>query len=129
MLPSNDANYLAEREKHHSVTNDANMTCIVIPDFPLPTGFDRPKSDLMLRLNAGYPDVPPDMWWFDPPIRRTDGQAIPATDVVERHLERSWQRWSRHLAAEHWQSGIDGIESYLALLRKELARSAPECGK
>jgi hypothetical protein len=38
---------------------------------------------------------------------------------------RSWQRWSRHFAAGQWQSGIDGLESFLALVRRELERSVP----
>jgi hypothetical protein len=101
------------------------MTCVVLRDFALPLGFDRQKSDLLIRLNAGYPDVQPDMWWFDPPVRRADNQPIPATEVLEHYLGRSWQRWSRHLAAGQWRSGIDGLESFLALVRRELERCAP----
>lgn len=128
MLPSTDTTYLAERGVNHTVTTDANMTCILIRDYSLPAGFDRSKSDLLLRFNAGYPDVPPDMWWFDPPVKRADGQSIPATEVVEQFFDRSWQRWSRHLPQGHWQSGIDSLESYLALVRKELQRCAPGGG-
>jgi len=65
------------------------------------------------------------MWWFDPPVRRVDGQTIPATDVVEQHLGRGWQRWSRHLQPEQWRSGVDGLENYVALVRSELERSSP----
>jgi hypothetical protein len=126
MLPAQDAKYLTERAPHHSVTQDSNMICIIIPHFQLPSGFNCAHADLLLRLSAGYPDVPPDMWWFDPPLRRSDGQAIPAIDVIEHCLGRSWQRWSRHFAAGQWQSGIDSLESFIALLRRELERSVPE---
>jgi len=63
------------------------------------------------------------MWWFDPPVRRRDGQPIRATEVIERYLGRSWQRWSRHLTKGQWRSGVDGLESFLALVRIELERS------
>src|SRR5579864_6337705 len=96
MLPPHDTKYLTDRALNHLVRLEANMTCVMFPDFSLPAGFDRAQSNLLLRLNPGYPDVPPDMWWFDPPVRRADGRPIPATDVVEQHLGRSWQRWSRH---------------------------------
>ena len=125
MLPSNDTKYLTERGINHSVAPESNMTCVVFHDFCLPPGFDRSKSDLLLRFSPGYPDVAPDMWWFDPPIQRRDGQPIPATEVIEPHLGRNWQRWSRHFAAGQWRSGIDGLESFLALVRKELERSVP----
>jgi len=123
MLPPNDTKYLSERAVNHSVTLEANMTCVVFANFSLPGGLDRTESDLLLRFSAGYPDVAPDMWWFDPPVRRADGQPIPATDVIEHHLSRSWQRWSRHLANGQWRSGVDGLESFLALVRRELERS------
>jgi hypothetical protein len=99
------------------------MTCVVLPSFVLPPGLDREYSDLLIRFSAGYPDVPPDMWWFDPPLRRADGKPIPATEVIEQHLGRSWQRWSRHLTAGQWLSGVDGIQTFLALIRRELERS------
>lgn len=124
MLPSIDTAYLAEGAVTHSVTPEANMSCVLLPEFALPPGLDRPQSDLLLRFSAGYPDVPPDMWWFDPPVRRADGQPIPATDVIERYLGRSWQRWSRHLTPGQWRSGVDGIQTFLALIRRELERSA-----
>lgn len=126
MLPTNDADYLAERALNHSVAAEANMTCVVFRAFALPVGFDHPQSDLLLRFSAGYPDVAPDMWWFDPPIRRKDGKPIPATDVIEHHLGRSWQRWSRHFGPGQWRSGVDGIQSFLALIRRELERAVQE---
>jgi hypothetical protein len=129
VLPPIDVNYLTERAIRHSVTTEANMTCVLFPAYQLPGGYDRTQSDLLLRMGAGYPDVPPDMWWFDPPVLRADGKVIPATDVRETHLGRSWQRWSRHLPGQHWRSGIDGLESFLALIRSELERSGAGDGK
>lgn len=123
MLPETDAQYLAGRGIAHALAIEAGMQCVILPAFVLPQGFNRASSDLLLRLHAGYPDVPPDMWWFDPAIGRTDGRVIPATNLIEHYLGRNWQRWSRHLLPGQWRSGIDGIESYLALVRNELGRS------
>jgi hypothetical protein len=101
------------------------MVCVVLKAFPLPQGYDRSSVDLLVRLQPGYPDVPPDMWWFDPPARLADGRPIPATEHVEQHLGRSWQRWSRHLAGGQWRSGLDTLESFVALIQKEVGRWAP----
>jgi Prokaryotic E2 family E len=124
MLPPNDMAYLKERAPGHVISADAGMTCVLIPRFSLGLGFDISHSDLLLRLAAGYPDVPPDMWWFGPPINRADGAPIVATQSREHHMGREWQRWSRHLAAGQWRSGVDSIESYLAIVRRELATAA-----
>lgn len=126
MLPQNDLDCLAERAHDHSVTADGGMTCVMISDFPLGPGYDRASSDLLIRLAPGYPDVAPDMWWFHPPVQRLDGAQIPATEAMEHHLGREWQRWSRHLQPGQWRSGIDSLESYLAIVRRELRLAAPQ---
>ena len=123
-LPQADIECLSERGIEYSVSAEANMTCIVFPGYKLPPGYDRAVADLLLRLQPGFPDVPPDMWWFNPAIRLADGRIIQATEVIERHLGKDWQRWSRHFNAGQWRSGIDSLESFLALIRKELERCA-----
>ncbi len=122
MLPQNDVTCLIERGLKYTVSTEGNMTCVVFEGYRLPPGYDREEADLLLRLSAGFPDVQPDMWWFDPAIRLKDGRAVKATDVTEHHLGRTWQRWSRHFNAGQWRSGVDSLESYLALIRRELER-------
>lgn len=124
-LPQIDQAFLADRKIEHCVSVEAGMICVLLPGFKLPGGYTVAESDLLLRLSAGYPDVPPDMWWFDPPVRRADGAEIACTQVTESHLGRTWQRWSRHLQPGQWRSGIDSIESFIALVRTELVRSSP----
>ena len=121
-LPEVDIVFLTERDIAHEIVVESGMTCIVIPRWPLPEGFDLVEADLLVRLRPGYPDVPPDMWWFAPPVRRADGQVLLATDVREHHLGRTWQRWSRHFSGVQWKSGVDCLESYLALIRQDLER-------
>lgn len=125
MLPSNDQELLDERAPGHSTQAEGGMVCVLLPNFPLGPGYDRDSSDLLLRLSPGYPDVPPDMWWFDPPVRRRDGGGIAATEAVENYLGRTWQRWSRHLEPGQWRSGIDSLRSFLALVCKELRAASP----
>ena len=125
-LPELDIAYLSERGFAHDIVAERGMTCVVMARWPLPKGFDRDAADLLIRLSPGYPDVQPDMWWFSPEVRRADGREVPYSNVVETYLGRAWQRWSRHFKSGQWQSGVDGLESYLALIRQDLERSVPE---
>ena len=125
-LPEPDIIYLRERGIAHEIISEAGMICVVMPEWRLPSGFDHRASDLLVRLSPGYPDVQPDMWWFSPAVRRADGRGLPNTNVVETHLGRTWQRWSRHFSSGQWQSGVDGLESYAALIRQDLERGVPE---
>lgn len=124
MLPPIDQSHLDNRAPDSVVTQDGGMICVVIPGFALPAGFTQQSADLLLRLSPGYPDVPPDMWWFNPPVQRVDGRPIVATESQENYLGRTWQRWSRHLNPSQWRAGIDSVESYLSLVSKELETAA-----
>ena len=125
-LPQSDIMYLNERDVAHEIVTESGMICVVMPQWPLPSGLDRDASDLLVRLSAGYPDIPPDMWWFSPAVHLANGAALPATSVVEVYLGRQWQRWSRHFNNGQWQSGVDGLASFLALIRQNLEHSVPK---
>ena len=125
LLPEPDIAYLAQQSLSHSTTVESGMTCVVLSSWPVPCGFNRDSADLLIRLSHGYPDIAPDMWWFFPAILLSSGQELPQTNVFENYLGRRWQRWSRHFRSGQWQSGVDGLESYVALIRQELERSVP----
>ena len=124
-LPDPDARYLASLGTESRIEAEGGMTCVLLRDWPLPAGLSHATADLLVRLHSGYPDVAPDMWWFCPAVRLADDTSLPRTDVYEHYLGRQWQRWSRHLTAGQWRSGVDGLENYLALVRHELERSVP----
>ncbi len=124
MLPADDIEFLTERFTNHDVVVEGGMTCVLVPAYALPPGLDHSTSDLLLRLSPGYPDVPPDMFWFEPALHRADGAGIDRADVTETYLCRAWQRWSRHMNGGCWRSGSDGLRSYFTLIDKELSRAA-----
>lgn len=126
-LPASDMAFLAGRGNPFEVVQEGGYNCVLLPGYKLPAGYNVASADLLLRLNLGYPDVPPDMWWFQPAVLRADGGVIPNVDVYENHLGRHWQRWSRHLAAGQWLAGRDSLESFLALIRTDLRKYVPEC--
>jgi hypothetical protein len=125
-LPDNDEAYLRDRNLAHSIADEANMLCVVINSYRLPDGYDHTEADLLLRLSSGYPDIRPDSWWISPGIKLADGREVRATEVIETHLGRDWQRWSRHLDDQQWQPGTDGLENYIALIEQELTRRLAE---
>ena len=124
MLPNDDQAYLAQEFPGFDQRSEGGMLCIVLPNYLLPTGLVPNQADLLLRLAPNYPDVPPDMWWFHPALRRRDGGPIPNADVTEQHLGKPWQRWSRHLEAHQWRPGADSLRTYLAILGGDVLLAA-----
>jgi hypothetical protein len=124
MLLPEDQTFLERMFPGATVAVEAGMTCVVMPEFLLPTGFTVEQADLLVCLNAGYPDVAPDMWWFSPAVLRADGVPIPATEATQHVVGREWQRWSRHFNGTGWLAGTDTLESYVALVRREVGKAA-----
>jgi hypothetical protein len=122
-VTADDQAFLDDRGLKPQVIEDG-MTCLIFTEWPLPTGFTAGGSDLLVRLPAGYPDIAPDMWWFAPAVIRADRGEIPQTQVTEQHVSRTWQRWSRHFSAGQWKAGVDSLETFLALINREVAASS-----
>lgn len=121
-LPVRDVKFLNERQLNWEVLPDPQgAACLVIKGFDVSGGGFSPTTiDLMIRIPQQYPMTPLDMWYCDPPIRiAATGQFAVATEVIESHIGRSWQRFSRHLGGS-WRPGLDGLRSFFAHIQREL---------
>ena len=114
-LPLADRKYLSGKQYQYREVNDGAQKGLIIDHFKLPEDkYDLAESSLLIILPAGYPDVPPDMFYFAPEIRLKSTNTYPLqTEYKEPHFGQTWQRWSRHAPAENWRAGKDGIRSYL----------------
>ncbi|HAL29450.1 MAG TPA: hypothetical protein DCP20_01885 [Coriobacteriia bacterium] len=121
MLPSQDEEYLAEKGLAYEYQTEGTLL-LIIHDYPLPVGYVPAKTDLLIQIPSGYPGVTLDMFYVDPPVAYATGERPPASDATATFLGRTWQRFSRHLAAQSWRPGIDGLASYMTLIRHDLER-------
>jgi hypothetical protein len=112
-LPERDRAYLTDKAIAFEEIVDGGQRGVVLRQYPLPAGlFDAPKADLLILIPAGYPDVPPDMFYTLPWVKLTAKNALPrAADQPHPFAGQTWQRWSRH--NKEWRPGIDGIWSML----------------
>ncbi len=123
-LPTAEHEQLQAEGIAYRVFEDAGMLCVLLTAFPLPIGLSEPSADVLFRLAPLYPDAAPDMWWVSPALTTSSGAVIPGAEVTENHCGRSWQRWSRHLEPAMWRPGVDGLHTFVALLRNELTKAA-----
>ncbi|MEO6803180.1 MAG: E2/UBC family protein [Granulicella sp.] len=121
-LPARDAAFLAERGSAFELLPDPNGGAfLIIKNFDVSTGgFTPATTDLMVRIPPQYPITQLDMWYCDPPIRiAATGQFATASEVMEPHLGRTWQRFSRHLNGS-WKPGVDSLRSFFVFIQREL---------
>jgi hypothetical protein len=116
-----DETYLKENGYIFDVTDETRRTFLVIKDYKLPASYSPQSVDLLIILPFGFPNANPDMFWTDPRVIRSGGQMPQAADVFETYLGKSWLRWSRHWSVP-WRPGIDGLNTYLAAISKELSK-------
>jgi hypothetical protein len=122
-LPPDDISFLEHAAIDYRTFEEVGVLNVELLDFPFPPGLTTERGSVLFRLAPSYPDTPPDMWWVIPHLTAS-GQTIPATELTEMYDGRTWQRWSRHLDPGIWKSGIDGLESYIRVLRTELTTAA-----
>ena len=120
-LPESDRDYLNQKEYSFQEITENGKNGLIISNWILPKNkYSLEKSDLLIFLPTGYPDIPIDMFYFYPAILLSGNAYAHATDVIESFNAISWQRWSRHLGAEHWRPEIDGIHTYLKRVENAL---------
>lgn len=121
-LPARDVKFLNERQLDWQLVPDPQgAACLLIKNFEVSAGgFAPATTELMIRIPPQYPMTPLDMWYCNPPIRvAATGQFAVASEVMESHFGRSWQRFSRHLNGT-WRPGLDGVRSFFTLIQREL---------
>lgn len=116
-LPDDDIGFLenAFKGKWNTVTIDTERG-IIINNYPLPKGYSHTEVEMMILIPQDYPMAALDMFYLLPEITKTNGGTIGALNN-EPHLDRQWQRWSRHY---EWQAGIHNIATHLHIVKNSL---------
>ncbi len=109
-----DANYPSRWKK---IAEGNGKYGLLIDDFPIPKGYTVEKSTLMVLIPSGYPGSMLDMFYFYPPLGKSDGSSIGAL-VSEAHFGQMWQRWSRHPYS--WLPGVHSIVTHVEYVKNEL---------
>lgn len=114
-LPEFDRDYLLEKGYQFEEKIDANRNGLILRNWLLPVGkFNLQTADLLILIPNGYPEVRPDMWYFNPAILLAPSNKPARQTQANINFEgKVWQRWSRHYPANEWRSGVDGIHTYL----------------
>jgi hypothetical protein len=122
LLPELDREFLDEKEYDYRVEQHAGALHLIFPSFPFPAAYTPQAADLMIIVPAGYPNANPDMYWTFPDVKLATGAGPHAADVHQVFGDRNWQRWSRHLNQVPWRPGVDNLRTYLATVRKDIAK-------
>jgi len=121
LMPEGDREFLESKDYAYTVSRVGAEVHLIISDFPLSSAYSPVVADLLVVIPAGYPQSNPDMFWTYPAVQLVTGGHPTGANVMTQYGDRVWQRWSRHFPGG-WRAGIDGIKTYLASIRRELAK-------
>jgi len=79
--------------------------------------------DLVILIPDGYATTKLDSFYTLPRLKRVDGADPQCANGESVLFGKTWQFWSRHLNDQDWRVGIDGLRTFLNIIRTEL-RSA-----
>jgi hypothetical protein len=98
-----------------------NIIYLVFTDYPLPKGWNKPMTKLLLITDISYPNSKIDMFWVDQDLRLADGERIPqAGGTIETYMGQSWYRFSWHV--QKWNPAVDNVISYLGTVDTRLGQ-------
>jgi len=122
-LPEDDMEFLNNLEYKFQTRKDGSYRWMILENYPIPDGYNVSTASIAISIPNGYPTNQLDMAYFSPPLSRVDNKPIGATQVQQKILGQSYQRWSRHRTASNpWRPGLDDISTHLSLINEWLLR-------
>jgi hypothetical protein len=93
---------------------------VQIYGYPMPTGYSRSESDLLLRVPPSYRAGRPDMFWTAVDLVLANGQVPAQAEVIETIEGTQWRRFSWHPAK--WNPATDNLFTFLGFVDTRLAK-------
>ena len=85
----------------------------VIPNYTLPAGWNKPSTAILILLDPGYPETPPDNFYADFDLRLANGVRAEGETDGPTHNERQWQTFSWHFVdTNEWQPHADAEKGH-----------------
>ena len=116
---------LSELKGLHSqieVIQDGGFKLVKIKNLPLPYGWDRDSTDLMIQVPASYPPSALDMFWLFPHIKLLNGAWPDCGNQFQQHAGINWQRFSWHYTDKQWDPVRNTLSSHFRFCMARLAQ-------
>ncbi len=90
-----------------------NLDWLIIKRWPLPSGWNKGESAVLIFIPPGYPVTPPDNFYTDNDLRSVGSTQPPGnTSPDQSQVGRSWLQFSYHVEAGDWQPHADVLQGH-----------------
>jgi len=91
------------RKKYGPLEQGANLEWVLFKEFPLPSGWNRSTTPLLVLIPSGYPMVPPDNFYVQTGLRLASGAMPSNFSEGQNQLGQQWAQFSFHVQKEEWR--------------------------
>ena len=93
------------RQRYGDLEHGENLDWLIFKDFPLPAGWNKDTTELLVVIPAGYPTTAPDNFFVRNELRISDGSMPGNYSENQSVLGSSWAQFSFH--AKEWNPSPD----------------------
>jgi hypothetical protein len=123
LAEEDEAGLLARGRTWEAILENRAMW-VILPDYPIPPGFNVAQATAALRIPPSYPDDQIDMVYFHPSLALANGKGIAQLSALMLD-GKTYQQWSRHrTGANPWRPGLDNVSTHLLLVDSWLSKEA-----
>lgn len=91
---------------------------VIVKNYPLPPGYTKTSSDLLIRLDKAYPNSKPDMFWLEFDVLLAGGAEPKSAAEILDALGRKWRRFSWHFTS--WNPATGDLLFFLTFVETRL---------
>jgi hypothetical protein len=100
--------------------DEGGYAILILEAYPLPPGWSKTETQLLLKLPLSFPNGKPDMFWTGEDLTLADGGEPEKAGVVETMCGKGWRRFSWH--PQTWTPGKDDIHTFREFVDRRLAQ-------
>lgn len=106
-------NVSAERDSTNS-----NRIFVTFKSYPLPDGWGKEETNLLIITDISYSNSKLDMFWVDTDVMLDGNKNPQAGESIEHYMGKDWRRFSWHV--KKWNPAVDNIITYLGTIDARL---------
>src|SRR5579859_5412412 len=98
-------------KKFGKITIGDNLEWVIVEEYPVPPGWTKTSTGLMVLIPSGYPMTPPDNFYADNDLKLVGDAQLTNADYNVPQIGRSWLRFSYHIEAG-WNPHADLLQGH-----------------
>jgi hypothetical protein len=100
------------RTEYGDIEVGSNLDWVIIKKWPLPAGWNKTETQVLVLIPPGYPVTPPDNFYTDNDLRLASGGQPSNSSVNVSQIDKPWLQFSHHVESEDWKPHADLLQGH-----------------